>query len=254
MIEIKNLTCNYGNNIVFNGINLSIKKGSLAGIVGPSGSGKTTLIKAILGVVRPIAGEVYVNGKIIKNNPPPDIGYIPQLETIEWNFPVTVEQVVMMGRYNKMGRFPWAGKEDRKKVQEALDRLGIREYTKHHINTLSGGEQQRVFLARALVSEPELLILDEPTSSVDLKTQHDILHFLLTLNKKGITIILITHDLNAVAAHLPWIICFNRGIIAEGMPEDVFNPEILKKTYNADVAVIRKGHLILMANATPFND
>jgi zinc/manganese transport system ATP-binding protein/zinc transport system ATP-binding protein len=253
MIEIKDLSCRYGSNEIFKGVNLKIEKGIFAGIVGPNGSGKTTLIKSMLGVIKPTKGKVYVNGGLVKSRPPSKIGYIPQLEAIEWDFPVTVEQAVMMGRYNKMGIFPWPNKEDKRIVRSVLERLGIIQYINHHIKTLSGGEQQRVFLARALASEPELLILDEPTSGVDLKTQHDILHFLLTLNKKGITIILITHDLNAVAAHLPWIICFNKGIIAQGMPEDVFKPEILKKTYNADVTVVRSGSLILMANAKPLN-
>ncbi|MFZ3064940.1 MAG: metal ABC transporter ATP-binding protein [Nitrospirota bacterium] len=253
MIEIKNLSCRYGNNEIFKDTNLKIEKGIFAGIVGPNGSGKTTLIKSMLGVVKPTKGNIYVNGRLVNNRPHNKIGYIPQLEAIEWDFPVTVEQAVMMGRYNKMGIFPWSNKEDKRVVRDVLERLGIVQYINHHIKTLSGGEQQRVFLARALASEPELLILDEPTSGVDLKTQHDILHFLLTLNKKGITIILITHDLNAVAAHLPWVICFNKGIIAQGMPEDVFKPEILKKTYNADVTVLRSGGLILMANAKPLN-
>lgn len=251
IIDIKNLACGYDGKEVFYGVNLNIENGQFAGIVGPSGSGKTTLLKAILGVIRPIEGEVYVSGKIVRGTAPPMIGYVPQVETVDWNFPVTAEQVAMMGRYNRMGALPWPSRTDRLHVKKIMEELGISHYSDHPIKALSGGEQQRVFLARALVSEPEILILDEPTESVDLKTQHDILHLLSELNSRGTTILLTTHDLNAVAAHLPWAICFNQGIIAQGNPNDIFTPEVLKQTYNAEVTIIRSDDFILMSHVSP---
>jgi len=231
IIDIRDLTCGYEGKGVFYGVNLRVEKGQFAGIIGPSGSGKTTLLKTILGILSPMEGEVYVYGK--------RIGYVPQVEAVDWNFPVTAEQVVMMGRYNRMGYLPWPSKADRLQIIKTMEYLGISHYADHPIRDLSGGEQQRVFLARALVSEPEILILDEPTESVDLKTQHDILHLLGELSSKGTTILLTTHDLNAVAAHLPWAICFNRRVLAEGNPNDIFTPEVLKHTYNAEVTVIK---------------
>lgn len=245
IIDIRNLTCGYDGKEVFYGINLNIEKGQFAGIIGPSGSGKTTLLKTILGILSPMEGEVHVYGE--------RIGYVPQVEAVDWNFPVTAEQVVMMGRYKRMGYLPWPSKADRLQIRKTMEYLGISHYADHHIRGLSGGEQQRVFLARALVSEPEILILDEPTAGVDLKAQHDILHLLGELNSKGMTILLTTHDLNGVAAHLPWAICFNQGVVAQGNPEDIFTQEVLKQTYNAEVTIIKSDDFILMTHSNPIN-
>jgi zinc/manganese transport system ATP-binding protein len=158
-----------------------------------------------------------------------------------------------MGRYREMNWAPWPSRKDRRVVSELLERLGMGAYVSRHIRELSGGQQQRVFLARALVSEPQLLLLDEPTAGVDIKTQHDILHILGELTQAGVTTLLTTHDLNAVAAHLPWVICFNQGIIAQGRPEEVFTPEILKRTYRSEVVVVKHGEFILMAHHTPLS-
>ena len=133
-----------------------------------------------------------------------------------------------------------------------LDRLGIADYRRQHIRNLSGGQQQRVFLARALIRNPRLLILDEPTSGVDIKTRDDILHLLDELNHEGVTVIMTTHELNAVAAHLPWVVCVNRGVVAEGPPSDVYTPEILNRTYNADMTVIHHDGMTLVAETPHF--
>jgi zinc/manganese transport system ATP-binding protein/zinc transport system ATP-binding protein len=253
LVEFENVTCGYDHHPIFEGVTLNIAPGQLAGIVGPTGSGKTTLLKSILGVVEPMAGEVRVMGRPTHTQTPGRIGYVPQLETVDWNFPVTVEQVVMMGRYREMGWMPWPGRKDHQAVGELLDRLGMGAFLNRHIRELSGGQQQRVFLARALVSEPQLLLLDEPTAGVDIKTQHDILHILGELNQAGVTILLTTHDLNAVAAHLPWVICFNQGVIAQGKPEQVFTAETLQLTYRSEVVVVKHGEFILMAHQTPIS-
>lgn len=253
LVELEDVTCGYDHHPIFEEVNLRIAPGQLAGIVGPTGSGKTTLLKAILGMVKPMAGAIRVMGRPVYEQGPARIGYVPQLETVDWNFPVTVEQVVMMGRYREMGRMPWPSGKDRHAVRNLLERLGMEAFVNRHIRELSGGQQQRVFLARALVSEPQLLLLDEPTAGVDIKTQHDILHILGELNQGGVTILLTTHDLNAVAAHLPWVICFNQGVIAQGRPEQVFTPEILERTYRSEVVVVKHGEFILMAHRTPLS-
>ena len=253
LVEFENVTCGYDHHPIFEEVNLQIASGQLAGIVGPTGSGKTTLLKVILGVKEPMVGSIRVMGKPAHERSLTRIGYVPQLETVDWNFPVTVEQVVMMGRYREMGRMPWPSRQDHQAVADILARLGIGEFANRHIRDLSGGQQQRVFLARALVSRPQLLLLDEPTAGVDIKTQHDILHILGELNQTGVTILLTTHDLNAVAAHLPWVICFNQGVIAQGRPEQVFTPEVLERTYRSEVVVVRHGEFILMAHRTPLS-
>jgi zinc/manganese transport system ATP-binding protein/zinc transport system ATP-binding protein len=133
-------------------------------------------------------------------------------------------------------------------MMDLLERLGIAQFARRHIRDLSGGQQQRVFLARALIREPRLLLLDEPTAGADIKTRHDVLHLLADLNREGMTIFLSTHDLNSVAAHLPWVVCLNGQIVAEGDPDDVFTPEVLSRTYGSEMIVLREGNLVLVAD------
>ena len=198
ILEVKNLTCGYQTQPVFTRVNLTLYPGQLSGLVGPSGSGKSTLIKAILGLVHPWAGEIWFRGRRLKPGiAPPKVGYVPQVETVDWNFPVTAEEVVMMGRYQKQKILPWSSKGDRAAARELLHRVGVEHVARQPIGELSGGQQQRVFLARALVGKPEIVLLDEPTSSSDLHVQHELLHLLADLNQQGLTILLSTHDLNS---------------------------------------------------------
>ena len=246
LVQINNVTCGYDSKVIFQKLNLSVYRGQFAGLVGPSGAGKSTLLKSVLGIVPLIEGEITVAGERINGRTPKKVGYVPQIETVDWNFPVTVEQVVVMGLYRHMGYLPWPSRSDRKRVGELLDQLGIGKYAHRHIKALSGGEQQRVFLARALVGRPELLVLDEPTAGVDLKTQHGVLHLLGELNRSGVTILITTHDLNAVARHLPWVICFNHGLVAQGYPDEIFTSTVLSRTYDSEMAVIRQGDVTLV--------
>jgi ABC-type Mn2+/Zn2+ transport system ATPase subunit len=246
IVEFENVTCRYGNAAVLEHIDLSLHEGQFAGILGPSGAGKTTLLKAILGLISPVEGQIRFQGKVISKAAAPRIGYVPQVESVDWNFPVTVEQAVMMGRTKRMGLLPWSSAEDRKAACRIMERLEIAQFRQRHIRELSGGQQQRVFLARALLSEPEMLILDEPTAGVDLRTQEEILHLLAELNDEGVTILMTTHDLNAAAAHLPWIICLNRSLIAQGTPDQVFTPDVLNATYHGDMVVVKQDGLIFV--------
>ncbi|MBD1921670.1 metal ABC transporter ATP-binding protein [Microcoleus sp. FACHB-831] len=250
LLEIKNLACGYQTQPVFTRVNLSLYPGQLSGLVGPSGSGKSTLLKAILGLVHPWAGEVWFRGKRLKpGEPPPGVGYVPQVETVDWNFPVTAEEVVMMGRYKQQKIWPWASRRDRIAARELLARVGVEHIAHQPIGELSGGQQQRVFLARALVGEPEIVLLDEPTSSSDLRVQHELLHLLAELNQQGLTVLLSTHDLNSVATHLPWVVCFNHGLICQGQPIDVLTPATLEQTFGAEMVVFHHEDRILIANA-----
>jgi zinc/manganese transport system ATP-binding protein len=247
--SIEAVTCGYRRRTVFRDVTLSLQIGQLAGLVGPTGSGKTTLLKVLLGLVRPWQGTVHVFGAAVTRATRARIGYVPQLETLDWQFPVTAERVVLMGAYRGMSWLPWCRASERRAAFRLMEQLGIGECIGQHIRALSGGQQQRVFLARALLGKPHLLILDEPTVGVDLKTQHDILHLLENLSQQGITILLTTHDLNAVAAHLPWLICFNHGVIAQGPPELVFTPDILRATYASEMLVLRQHGYLLVANS-----
>ena len=251
LVRFERVSCGYDGAPVLRDIDLTIRRGAFVGIVGPSGAGKTTLLRAIVGVVPRVEGAITVDGRSVGRGATAGVGWVPQLETVDWNFPATVREVVLMGRWAEHPWRAWANSEDHRRVDDLLDRLGIGGLAGRHIRGLSGGQQQRVFLARALIADPALLLLDEPTSGVDLKTRDDILHLLADLNADGITIVLTTHELNTVAAHLPWVVCVNGRIVAEGDPDDIFTSEILGRTYGADLRVVRQEGLVLVADAAP---
>ncbi len=252
ILEVKNLSCGYQTQPVFTRVNLTLYPGQMSGLVGPSGSGKSTLIKVILGLVEFWTGEIWFRGKQLKpGSAPPRVGYVPQVETVDWNFPVTAMEVVMMGRYKQYKTWwPWPSKQDRLAAVDLLSRVGIEHVAHQPIGDLSGGQQQRVFLARALVGEPEIVLLDEPTSGSDLHVQHELLHLLADLNQQGLTILLSTHDLNSVATHLPWVICFNHGLICQGQPIDVFTSTNLEKTFGGEMVVFQQQERILIASGS----
>ena len=246
LVELNRVTLSYGEEPILSNISLHLHPGQFAALVGPSGAGKTSLLKLILGTLQPSSGEICIHGKALNGRPAPRIGYVPQLETVDWNFPVTVEQVVLMGGIRSSGAMPWPSDRTRLKAGAVLERLGISELAKRHIRDLSGGQQQRVFLARALIAEPDLLVLDEPTTGVDMNTAEGVLHLLAELNRQGVTILMTTHDLNTAAAHLPWVICLNRKVIAQGSPDEIFTEEILNQTYQGEMLVIRQGDMLFV--------
>ena len=246
LVELNHLTFGYGAEPVLEDICLHLHPGQFAALVGPSGAGKTSLLKLILGTLPPSHGEIRIDGRTRQGQPAPQVGYVPQLETVDWNFPVTVEQVVLMGRVRRSGLWAWPSADDKRRARAVLERLGLADLSARHIRALSGGQQQRVFLARALIAEPDLLVLDEPTTGVDIRTAENILHMLADLNRQGMTILLTTHDLNTAAAHLPWVVCLNRRVIAQGEPEIVFTPETLNATYGGDMLVIRQEGMLFV--------
>ena len=224
-------------------IDLTIRSGEFIGVVGPSGSGKTTLLRVLLGLVTPSEGTV-------ARRPNLQVGYVPQVETINWNFPVTVFEAVLMSARNGR-RWPWANPDEKRAVAEVLERLGIGELAARHIRQLSGGQQQRVFIARALFSHPDLLLMDEPTSGVDVRTRHEVLHLLSELNRDGLAIVVSTHDLNGIAAHLPHLVCLHTHITGEGAPRDVLTPEVLERTYGAPMEVLEHAGMPLVIEGRP---
>ena len=248
IVELENVTAGYENQVVLEDVNLRIMPGDFVGFLGPSGSGKTTLLRTILGASRIFRGNTSVEGVPVGSKRS-RAGYVPQLETIDWNFPVTVAEVVMMGFTRRNPFFPWHRKEEWKIARDMMQRLGIAHLEGRHIRQLSGGQQQRVFLARALVSNPSLLLLDEPTSGVDIKTRDEVMHLLHELNHQGITIAMTTHEINAVAAHLPWLVCLKGHILAEGPPSEVISPNILSMTYGAEMPVIEHQGMTLVAES-----
>ncbi|MGI8721688.1 MAG: metal ABC transporter ATP-binding protein [Geodermatophilaceae bacterium] len=229
LIRIADASFAYNRQPVLRDISLSVNRHDFVGVVGPSGSGKTSLLRLLLGTAQPQQGSV-------TRQPGAAVAYVPQLETVNWNFPVTVEECVLMGRSGR--RLPWTSRVERSEVAEVLARLGIGELGRRHIRELSGGQQQRMFIARALLRRPQLLLLDEPTSGIDVGSRHDMLHLLGELNAQGVAIWLTTHDLNGVAAHLPQLVALHETVIAFGSPAAVIRADVLERTFGAPMEVL----------------
>jgi len=231
LVALERVTFGYGGSPVVRDVTYAVRAGDFTGIVGPSGSGKTSLLRLLLGTVRPTSGS-------LERAPGTAVSYVPQLETVNWNFPVTVGECVLMSRPASR-LLPWPTRAERDDVRQVLDRLGIADLADRHIRELSGGQQQRMFLARALLRRPQLLLLDEPTSGVDVQTRHEVLHLLDDLNREGLAIVLTTHDLNGMAAHLPHLVALHQRVIAAGPPHEVIVPDVLERTFGARMEVLQ---------------
>jgi len=245
LVKLEETTVYRGGRLVLDNINLEIPPGSFYALIGPNGSGKTTLIKTILGLLPLDSGRVQVFGC------PSDrlgeeryrLGYVPQGMPVDLNFPVDVLQVVLMSSYGRVGLFHLPGQEDYKSARGALERVGMVEEAHTPISELSGGQLQRVFVARALASEPELLLLDEPTTGVDFNTSESFYELLHELVDEGVSVVLVSHDVGVVARHADLVACLNRRLIVHGSPDEVLNDEVIEKMYGEHASVFPHAHL-----------
>jgi zinc/manganese transport system ATP-binding protein/zinc transport system ATP-binding protein len=246
LVELIHVSSRFGAAVALEDVSLKIWPGQFVAIVGPNGGGKTTLLRTILGMVPPLSGSVSLRGQKLTRRTLDHVGYVPQLETIDWNFPITVEEVISMGFFVKNRWFGGIGAKEQRKLHEIMDRLNLGGLGKRHIRELSGGQQQAVFIGRALLGDPGLILLDEPASGLDISSRDDVIHFLHEINHQGVAIVLTAHDLNWVAAHLPWAVCLNRRLIAEGPPNEIFTPEILRQTYSGDLVVLQQDGMVMI--------
>jgi len=246
LVELAQVSSSYGTTVALQNVSLKIRSGQFMAIVGPNGGGKTTVLRTILGMVRPDYGKVLLRGETLSHSSLQRIGYVPQLETIDWNFPITVEEVIAMGFFVKNRWFGGIGPAAKRKLDHILERLNLSGLGKRHIRELSGGQQQAVFIGRALVGDPELILLDEPASGLDIRSRDDVIHFLHEINHQGVAIVLTAHDLNWVAAHLPWAVCLNHRVIAEGTPNEIFNSDVLKEAYSGELVVIHQDGMVMI--------
>ena len=222
-IEIKNLTVAYGENIALEDLNLDIEIGSLMALVGPNGAGKSTLIKTILKFLKQITGEIKINAKTL--------AYVPQRNSVDWDFPTTLFDVVEMGCYGRVGLFKRVSKEEKQKVLKAIEQVGMLEFKDRQISELSGGQQQRAFIARALVQEADIYLMDEPFQGVDSTTEKSIVKILKQLKAEGKTIIVVHHDLQTVPAYFESVALINKAVIVSGKVSEVFTQENIDVTY-----------------------
>lgn len=239
-VEVEDLTVAYDAKPVLWDIDLKIPKGKLMAVVGPNGAGKTTLIKAMLGLLKPVTGAVrFLDGnddiRTLKNR----IGYVPQSGSVDWDFPATVQDVVLMGCYGKLGWIRRPGKPDVELSKQMLAKVGMQEYASRQISQLSGGQQQRVFLARALAQEAEVYFMDEPFKGVDAQTERAIVSLLKELKEQNKTVVVVHHDLQTVPDYFDWVTLINLRVVACGPVEEVFHEDNLKKTYQSSGTLLR---------------
>ena len=222
-IEIRNLTVAYGENIALENLNLDVEAGSLMALVGPNGAGKSTLIKTILKFLKQVIGEIKINGKTL--------AYVPQRNSVDWDFPTTLFDVVEMGCYGRVGLFKRVNKEEKQKVLKAIEQVGMLDFKERQISELSGGQQQRTFIARALVQEADIYLMDEPFQGVDSTTEKSIVNILKKLKSEGKTLIIVHHDLQTVPTYFESVTFINKTVIASGKVKEVFTEENIDKTY-----------------------
>lgn len=239
VVKVEDMTVAYSDKPVLWDIDLEIPKAVLMAIVGPNGSGKTTLIKSMMNLIKPISGSVLFNGESYKEHRK-HIGYVPQSESVDWDFPADVLDVVLMGRYGELGWFKRPGKRDKKLALEALEKVGMEAFVDRQISQLSGGQQQRVFLARALVQDADIYFMDEPFKGVDAKTEVAIIEILKELKNRGKTLIVVHHDLQTVEEYFDWVVLLNRQIIKAGPVKEIFTDENLNKTYRTTGQILKR--------------
>ena len=228
-LEVRGLTVSYHDKPVLRNVGFRIAPGKLVAVVGPNGAGKSTLLKAILGLVRTTSGSVRIDGNSLSANRLA-VAYVPQTESVDWDFPVTAGEVVMMGRYGRLGYTGRPSSKDRKIATECLETVSMEEFGSRHIRQLSGGQQKRIFLARALAQEARILLLDEPMAGVDARTEAVIFELMKRFSEEGRTLIVVHHDLEALD-HFDSVLLLNQSVIAHGAVADTATPENLRRTY-----------------------
>ena len=243
-IHIEQLTVAYQAVPVLWQVGLNVQKGKRTAIIGPNGAGKSTLIKSILGLMTPLTGEVgfsvkdgeWAEYKSIKKS----VAYVPQKSSVDWDFPTTVLDVVVMGRYGHLGWFKRPGKKDTALAEEMLVKVGMHSFKDRQISQLSGGQRQRVFLARALVQQAEIYLLDEPLAGVDMKSEKVIMELLEELSSVGKTVIVVHHDLQTVKEYFDEVVFLNREVVAAGSVATTFTEDVIEETYRKDHSVAER--------------
>ncbi|GGE66872.1 metal ABC transporter ATP-binding protein [Priestia taiwanensis] len=242
-LSVQDLTIAYQKKPVLKNVSLQIPEGKLIGIIGPNGAGKSTFIKGVQGLIPVAAGTVEIYGKPFKKQRSL-VGYVPQRESVDWDFPTDVLDVVLMGTYGRLGWIRRPSKKEKAWALECLEKVGMREYADRQISQLSGGQQQRVFLARALAQDATIYFMDEPFAGVDVATEKAIIALLNNLIAEGKTVLVVHHDLQTVSEYFDWVVMLNRRHIASGPTEKVFTHENLQKTYGGKLQFLQQSSML----------
>lgn len=231
-LQVDHLNVNYDKVSVLWDISFSIPKGKLVAVLGPNGAGKSTLLKSLLGFVKPLSGKVSFLGKPLKKS---SVAYVPQRNCVDWDFPITVFDVVLMGSYGRRGFLGFIKKEDKISAKKALAQVGLEEFAQRQISELSGGQQQRVFIARALVQKAEVYLMDEPFAAVDASTEKALIDILKKLTAEGKTVFVVHHDLLSVSLHFDHVLLLNGVLVSCGPTGEAFTQEHLEKAYGSSL-------------------
>jgi manganese/zinc/iron transport system ATP- binding protein len=236
-LKIEQLSVNYDKTPVLWDIYCEVPEGKLVGIIGPNGAGKSTLLKTLLGMTKPLSGRIEFFGKSYKQARH-RVAYVPQRTSVDWDFPITAFEVVLMGRYGKLGLLKWPKSADKEAARHALDMVGMLNFADRQISQLSGGQQQRLFIARALLQDADLYLMDEPFAGVDMATEKAIIALMDKLKVQGKTLLVVHHDLSTVDSYFDWVIMLNTCLIASGPVAEVFNTESIMRTYGRSSALL----------------
>ena len=237
VLEVEQLTVNYEKTSVLWDINFTIPEKKIVGILGPNGAGKSTLLKALLGLVQPLSGKILFFGKPL-NEVRQKVGYVPQRSAVDWDFPITAFDLVMMGRYGKMGLLKWATKQDREATRHALEQVEMMAFADRQIGQLSGGQQQRLFIARALVQDADLYLLDEPFAGIDIATEKTLVALFQQLRRAGKTLLVVHHNLASTENYFDWLILLNTCLVASGPTSETLTQQNIWRTYGRSTILL----------------
>lgn len=243
-LEIHNIQVAYNGIPALQEVSFQIPHGARVAVVGPNGAGKSTLFKALVGLLPLGAGEIFIHGRPLGHHQD-CVAYVPQRGEVDWHFPVTVTDVVMMGRFGQMGWLQTPSRTDRKIVRDSLQQMGIADLANHSISELSGGQQQRVFLARALTQQPHIFLMDEPFTGVDTTTQEATMQLLDHLRQMKVTVLISTHDLTLAATRFDSILLLNKRLLAFGSPQEVLTPDHLRQAFGSHVLKLEDGAILV---------
>lgn len=246
MVKLEDVWVSHHETLALRDVNLEIEEGEFLGLIGPNGSGKTTLIKVILGLVKPDRGKVRIFGVPPEELGPKHqlVGYVPQRSLGDWSFPVSVMEVVLMGRYGRIGLFKRPAAADREAAMQALEDVQMRDFARRQLGELSGGQQQKVLIARALATQPKLLLLDEPAAGVDAYGEERFYDLLGNLKEQqGLTIVVVSHDIAVISAHVEKLACLNQTLYTHAPPAEVITAGTLEKVYGCEVELLAHGRI-----------
>ena len=252
-LEIENISIGYGEKIIMHDLSFQVPHGARVAVVGPNGAGKSTLFKALVGILPLKSGRILIHGESLGTHKD-CVAYVPQREDVDWRFPVTVSDVVMMGRFGQIGWWSQPSKTDKQIVRKSIEQMGITDLAELSIGQLSGGQQQRAFLARALAQEPHILLMDEPFTGVDATTQEVTFGLLDHLREKVVTAIISTHDLNLAASRFDLVLLINHRLIAFGTPQQVFTRENLDSAFGNSLLIMENGMMLVDECCAPEED